>query len=133
RARRRPNEPCLPRSAFSPPTGPNWIHEIKHDGFRIMARREGSRVSLISRKGNDPSYRFPGIVIAIAKLPVRHCLIDGEAIVCDENGLAVFNLIRGYRSDHAATRCAFDLVAVAGHDLRRKPIEERKQVLKAIV
>jgi bifunctional non-homologous end joining protein LigD len=86
-------------------------------------------VRLLSRKGNDLSYRFPTIMIAIAKLPVRSCLID----VCDENGLAIFDLIRGYRGGHAATLCAFDLVEMAGHDLRRKPIEERKQLLKAIV
>ena len=76
RARPRPNEPCPPRSAFSPPTGPNWIHEIKHDGFRIMARREGSRVSLISGKGNDRSYPFPGMTCPFASRPVGSSVPD---------------------------------------------------------
>jgi bifunctional non-homologous end joining protein LigD len=133
RARLPSNEPCLPRSAFSPPTGAEWIHEIKHDGFRVMARRDASRVRLLSRNGNDLTYRFPGIVIAISQLPVRSCLIDGEAIVCDENGLAVFNFIRNYRRGHAATLCAFDLVEVNGQDIRRQPIENRKQLLKEVL
>ena len=52
-------EPCLPTAAKSPPTGPNWVHEIKHDGFRVMARRDGYKVRLISRNGHDLTYRFP--------------------------------------------------------------------------
>ena len=87
-------EPCLPSPAKAPPSGSGWLHEIKHDGFRIMARRDGAGVRLITRSGNDFSSRFPFIAMAISKLPVRSCLIDGEAIVCDESGLAVFDLIR---------------------------------------
>jgi bifunctional non-homologous end joining protein LigD len=74
-------EPCLPRPAKQPPAGSGWIHEIKHDGFRIMARRIEGRVRLLPRKGNDFSSRFPQIVAALATLPVRSCVIDGEAIV----------------------------------------------------
>jgi len=84
-------EPCLARPAKEPPLGPGWIHEIKHAGFRIMARRDGSRVRLISRNGHDLTYRFPSVVAAIAALPVRSCLIDGEAIVCNGDGLLFFN------------------------------------------
>jgi bifunctional non-homologous end joining protein LigD len=82
-------EPCLPSLAATPPTGPDWIHEIKHDGFRVMARRDGKKVRLISRKGKDLTYRFPLAVQAVAALPVYSCSIDGEAIVCDAKGLAV--------------------------------------------
>jgi ATP-dependent DNA ligase len=87
-------EPCLPRPAKQPPAGRGWIHEIKHDGFRIMARRADGRVQLLTRKGNDFSRRFPQIIAALTVLPVRSCLIDGEAVVCNESGLAVFDLIR---------------------------------------
>ena len=74
-------EPCLPSFAKTPPTGPDWIHEIKHDGFRVLARRDGKKVRLISRKGKDLTYRFPVVVQAVAALPVQHsCIIDGEAI-----------------------------------------------------
>jgi bifunctional non-homologous end joining protein LigD len=64
---------------------------------------------------------------------VRWCLIDGEAVVCNESGLAVFDLIRGYRHDAAAVLCAFDLLELDGKDLRRMPIEERKQILAKIL
>ena len=91
-------EPCLPSPAKRPPAGPDWIHEIKHDGFRIMARRDAAGVRLISRNGNDLTSRFPLVATAVAALPARSCLIDGEAIATDKTGLAVFDLIRGYRA-----------------------------------
>jgi bifunctional non-homologous end joining protein LigD len=122
-------EPSPPRPAKQPPAGRGWIHEIKHDGFRIMARRADGRARLLTRKGNDFSNRFPQIVAALTVLPVRSCLIDGEAVVCNESGLAVFDLIRGYRHDAAAVLCAFDLLELDGEDLRRTPIEERKGLL----
>ena len=77
-------EPCLPRLAKQPPSGPGWIHEIKHDGFRIIAEREADSVRLISRNGHDFSGRFRLIVAAIAALPAQSCVLDGEAIACDE-------------------------------------------------
>ena len=85
-------EPCLPSPAKAPPSGPGWLHEIKHDGFRILARRDGAGVRLITRAGNDFSSRFPFIAMGVGKLPVRSCLIDGEAIVTNSDGLAVFDL-----------------------------------------
>jgi bifunctional non-homologous end joining protein LigD len=122
-------EPCLPSPAKAPPSGPGWIHEIKHDGFRILARKDATGVRLITRAGNDFSSRFPFIAMAVSKLPVRSCLIDGEAIVCDESGLAVFELVRGHGSKASAVLCAFDLLELDGRDLRREPIEERKRLL----
>src|SRR6516165_2186477 len=86
-------EPCLPSPAKKPPTGSNWLHEIKHDGFRIMALRDADGVRLITRNGNDFTRRFPLAAAAVDALPVQSCLIDGEAIVTDDNGLAVFELI----------------------------------------
>jgi bifunctional non-homologous end joining protein LigD len=109
------------------------IHEIKHDGFRIVARRDSAGVRLITRAGNDLSSRFPFIAMALAKLPVRSCLIDGEAIVCDENGLAVFDLIRRHGALASAVLCAFDLLELDGRDLRREPIEERKRLLAKLL
>ena len=85
-------EPCLPRPAKEPPAGPGWILEIKHDGFRIMAVREGGGVKLITRNGFDLAERFPLAVAAIAALPARSCIVDSEAIACDANGLSVFDL-----------------------------------------
>jgi len=126
-------EPCLPSPAKAPPSGPGWIHEIKHDGFRILARRDSARVRLITRNGNDFTARFPLVASAVAALPTKSCVIDGEAIVCDENGLAVFELIRGHGSKTSAVLCAFDLLELDGKDLRRRPIEERKGLLAKLL
>ena len=126
-------EPCLPSPAKAPPPGPGWIHEIKHDGFRIMARHDTAGVRLITRHRNDFTDRFPFIATAVKALPARSCVIDGEAIVCDENGLAVFDLIRGHGSNASAVLCAFDLLELDGKDLRRRPIEERKDLLAKLL
>ncbi len=72
-------EPCLPSPAKVPPSGPSWIHEIKHDGFRILARRNGAGVRLFTRNGNDFTARFPLAAAAVAALPAHSFLIDGEA------------------------------------------------------
>jgi len=126
-------EPCLPSPAKAPPSGPGWLHEIKHDGFRILARRDGAGVRLITRAGNDFRRRFPFIAMAVGKLPVRSCLIDGEAIVCDASGLAVFELIRRHGTIASAVHCAFDLLELDGRDLRREPIEKRKELLAELL
>jgi bifunctional non-homologous end joining protein LigD len=126
-------EPCLPSPAKAPPSGPGWLHEIKHDGFRIMARHNAAGIRLITRAGNDFSYRFPFIATAVAELPVRSCLIDGEAIVCDETGLAVFDLIRQHDAGEHAVLCAFDLLELDGNDLRFRPIETRKELLAKLL
>jgi bifunctional non-homologous end joining protein LigD len=126
-------EPCLPRSIESPPAGPGWVHEIKHDGFRIIAMRAREKVKLFSRRGNDFTDRFPAAVAAIAALDARSCILDGEAIVVDENGLSVFEMLRGRRHDDAALLCAFDVLEVDGNDLRRQPLETRKTVLSRLL
>jgi bifunctional non-homologous end joining protein LigD len=126
-------EPCLPSPAKAPPSGPGWLHEIKHDGFRTLARRDSAGVRLITRNANDFTDRFPFIATAVAELPVKSCLIDGEAIVCDENGLAVFDLIRRHGAGERAVLSAFDLLELDGKDLRRRPIETRKAVLAKLL
>jgi bifunctional non-homologous end joining protein LigD len=125
--------PCLPQPSKEPPRGPGLIHEIKHDGFRIMARRDGKRVGLYTRNGYDFADRFPQIVEAVSKLSVESCFIDGEAIVVDECGLSVFDLLRYRRYDHAAILCTFDLIELDGDDLRPLPIECRKRRLERIL
>lgn len=126
-------EPCLPRSAKEPPAGPGWIHEIKHDGFRILAELDGGRVRLITRKGFDLAQRFPLAMAAIAALPARSCIVDSEAIACDATGLSVFDLLRYRRHDDTVALCAFDLLELDGVDLRPEPIEVRKRTLKGLL
>ena len=131
--RRHSIEPCLTRSAKEPPAGPGWIHEIKHDGFRILARRDAKGVRLFTRNGYDFTARFPKIVEAVGSLGVRSCVIDGEAIVVDERGLSVFDALRYRLRDHAAVLCAFDLIELDGEDLRGARLENRKRTLAGLL
>ena len=78
--------PCLPTKAPQPPTSGAWLHEIKHDGFRIIARKDRDRVRLYSRPGNDLTSRFPLIIEALVQLRSRSCIIDGEAVACGNDG-----------------------------------------------
>jgi len=126
-------EPCLPSPTKAPPSGPGWLHEIKHDGFRIMARRDSAGIRLITRNGNDFTNRFPIIVAAVTTLPAKSFLIDGEAIVTNSDGLAVFDLIRGHGSKASAILCAFDLLELDCKDVRREPIEKRKALLTELL
>jgi bifunctional non-homologous end joining protein LigD len=99
-------EPCLPSPRDRPPAGPDWIHEIKHDGFRLIARRGAERVRLFTRNGHDWTERFPQIVEAVLALRPASCLIDGELIVCDEGGLPDFGRLRSRQHDDDAALCA---------------------------
>jgi bifunctional non-homologous end joining protein LigD len=119
-------EPCRPSTASKPPSGPGWLHEIKHDGFRMMVLRAGDRVRLLTRNRADSSERFPLVASAIGALPARSCLIDGEVTVCDTQGLSVFELLRrGPRVKREAVLFAFDLLELDGRDLTCEPILKR--------
>ena len=72
-------EPCLPSPAKAPPRGPDWLHEIKHDGFRILALRDAAGRAVSHRQRNDFTKRFLLIVASVMALPARSCLVDGEA------------------------------------------------------
>ena len=122
--------PCLPTKTDKLPSGSQWLHEIKHDGFRIIARKTGAQMRC---PGNDLTRRFPLIVETLARLRSRSCIIDGEAVACDDNGVASFNLIRCRRHDDSTFLYAFDLIELNGDDLRRDPLEVRKATLASIV
>jgi ATP-dependent DNA ligase len=126
-------EPCLPSPADKPPTGPNWIHEIKHDGFRMMARRDSIGVRLLTRNGHDWSPRYPLIVEAVNALKVWSCLIDDEAVACDDTGLAFFERLRQKPKGQHVFLYAFDLLELDGKDLRHEPIEVRKATLASLL
>jgi bifunctional non-homologous end joining protein LigD len=125
--------PCLPTKAHTLPSGGLWLHEIKHDGFRVIACKDGERVRLYSRPGNDLTYRFPLIVEALARLRSHSCIIDGEAVCCDEDGMPNFDRIRYRRYDASVFLYAFDLIELSGDDLRREPLEVRKATLKSVL
>ena len=109
------------------------FHEIKHDGYRLMARRDSVRVRLRTRNGHDWSPRFPLIVEAASAFQVTSFLINGEAERCDDNGLPVFEKLRSRLEDRHVFLSAFDLLELNGQDLRRKPIKERKRLLAKLI
>jgi bifunctional non-homologous end joining protein LigD len=125
----------LAMSALSPLLEqPEWVHEIKHDGYRLMARRDPIGIRLLTRNGHDWSPRYPLIVEAVNQLKVRSCLIDGEAVVCDDDGRAVFERLRQVRRrSRQVFLCAFDLLELDGEDLRREPFETRKATLASLL
>jgi ATP-dependent DNA ligase len=125
--------PCLPTSAPQPPSGEEWLHEIKHDGFRVIARKDGARVRLYSRPTNDLTGRFPLIVEALAQLRLWSCIIDGEAVACGESGIASFDRIRYRQHDASVFLYTFDLVELNGDDLRRDPLAVRKATLASLL
>jgi hypothetical protein len=99
-----------------------WLDEIKHDGFRIIARKTGKRVRLYSRQENDLTWRFPLVVEGVALLRSHSCIIDGETVACDDEGIANFELI-GYRhNDDSVFLYAFDLIELDGDVLRPVPL-----------
>jgi bifunctional non-homologous end joining protein LigD len=129
-------EPCLPTPASTVPDGPHWAYEIKHDGFRFIARRDGDRVRVFSRHGRDWTDRVPLIAEALLALPVSSATVDGEGVVCDDRGLSDFDRLRsavGRRGSREAFLYAFDLLELDGHDLRREPWTVRRETLASLL
>jgi bifunctional non-homologous end joining protein LigD len=124
---------AVPANVPQPPSGDLWLHEIKHDGFGVIACKVGKRVKLYSRPGSHLTYRFPLIVEALAKLRSRSCIIDGEAVACSEDGIACFDHIRYRRHDGRVFLYAFDLIELNGDDLRRDPLAVRKSTLERML
>jgi bifunctional non-homologous end joining protein LigD len=121
--------PCIPTLAGKPPSGPDWVHEIKHDGYRLIVRREGKAVRLFTRRGHDWTERYPAIAAVAAKLRAKSFTLDGEAAVSGADGVAVFEALHRRRAVPDAILHAFDLLELNGKDLRLLPLGERKAKL----
>jgi bifunctional non-homologous end joining protein LigD len=118
------------------PSGPQWVHEIKHDGFRFICRRDSDRVRVFSRRGHDWTDRVPRIADALAKLRVKSVTIDGEGIVCGEDGVSDFDRMRaavGRLGSRDAFLYAFDLLEINGEDLRRYEWQVRRGTLTSLL
>src|SRR5215203_5835105 len=128
RERRRPAgfiKPCQPTLSDTAPSGPQWIHEIKHDGYRIIASKSGDRVRLWSHNGRDWSREFLAVTEALAALKVDEIILDGEAMAHCKDGWPDFHALRSEDGSAAACLFAFDLLRLNGVDLRPLPLEER--------
>src|SRR6185295_12725716 len=91
----------------SPPSGSLWVHEIEDDGYRLMVRRDGSRVRCFTRGGHDWASRFPAIVDAALRVKAQSFLIDGEAVIARDDGTSDFHALRSQRRGHEAVLFAF--------------------------
>jgi ATP-dependent DNA ligase len=115
------------------PAGPDWIHEIKHDGYRLIVQRDGARVRLFTRNGYDWSDRYPLIVEAALRNRATSFVIDGEAVLLGVDGISDFNGLHSRRHDDEVQLYAFDILAREGDDLRKLPLHLRKTNLARLL
>ena len=126
-------EPCIPTRGTQVPAGPEWFHEIKHDGYRLIVARDGARVQLFTRNGHDWSHRYPLIVEAALKNRQTSFVIDGEAVLLGVDGISDFNGLHSRKHDHEVQLYAFDILALDGDDLRKLPLSMRKANLARLL
>lgn len=139
-SKRAPNpgfiKPCLALLAMNAPDGGDWLHEIKFDGYRLMAHIREGKVSLLTRGGLDWSARFPTIAEAFEHFPAETAIVDGEAVVEDESGVSDFSALQAALSEGAAGKAifyCFDLLYLDGYDLRAATLDDRKAALHGLV
>lgn len=133
--------PMLAKPAKAIPPGGDWLFELKYDGVRALIEKDGARVRIFSRTGRDRTHVYPEIAAAAAHLPVSQCVLDGELVSLDEEGRSSFerlqrrftqtdaDAIARARRELPVVLYAFDLLSMAGLELRALPIEERKRLL----
>lgn len=125
--------PCAPTRALAVPSGPHWLHEIKHDGYRLIVSREGSAVRIVTRGGYDWTERYPAIVAAARRLPTKRFVIDGEGVVEGSDGIADFSLLHSRQHDARCYLVGFDLLQMGSKDLRPLPLSMRKDLLAKLL
>ena len=125
--------PAQPIKASKPPSGPDWVHEIKHDGYRLIVRRDGPAVRLYTRNAYDWTVRLPAIAAAAQRIKAKSFTIDGEAVVLGPDGLSRFDELRRREAAHSAILYAFDLIEYDGRDLRDHPFLDRKAALARLL
>ena len=130
---RSPFEPCIPTKGTKVPDRPEWLHEIKHDGYRLIVQRDGKRVRLFTRNGHDWSDRFPLITEAALRNRNSIFVIDGEAVLLGVDGRSDFNGLHSRKHDDEVQFYAFDMLVSDGDDLRKLPLTMRKTNLARLL
>jgi bifunctional non-homologous end joining protein LigD len=127
--------PQLAQLVDAAPSGDNWIHEIKFDGYRIIAVVQSGKVSLWTRNQKNWTHKYQRIADAISELDIRDAVLDGELVALDEKGNAAFSRMQAAAEDPSIPLeyNLFDLLNLEGHDLTGLPLFERKQHLKALL
>ncbi|WP_406853805.1 hypothetical protein ABEG18_14685 [Alsobacter sp. KACC 23698] len=124
---------CQPILSHKVPEGPQWQHEVKYDGYRMLARRQGDRIDLWSRHGLSWTQAFMGVATDLSHLAATSIAIDGEMILGHESGLQDFHGLRSTYRQPEAVLVAFDLLELDGSDLRSRPLVERRALLEEAV
>jgi len=128
--------PLLACAAADAPDGPDWLHEIKYDGYRLLAQIHAGEVRLLTRNGLDWTAKFPVLAARLAELPVRAALIDGELVALEADGTSNFSHLQDAIANERTEKLifyAFDLLYLDGWDLRGATLEERKAALAALL
>ena len=129
-------KPQLAQETEAPPTGKEWVHELKLDGYRVQAHKRGPQVTLFTRSGLDWTHRMKPVAVSIARLPVESAILDGEVTVLDKDGLSSFARLQASfekNEKHPLTFFAFDLLHVNGRDPRALHLRDRKQLLREVL
>jgi bifunctional non-homologous end joining protein LigD len=121
--------PCIPTRGTKVPDREDWLHEVKHDGYRLMVQRDGQRVRLWTRNGYDWSKRYPLIVEAALRHRSTSFVMDGEAVLLGVDGISDFDAMHSRQHDEEVQFYAFDLLVANGDDLRSLPLHLRKNNL----
>jgi ATP-dependent DNA ligase len=124
---------CLPTRSTIVPRGPDWLHEVKYDGYRLRVERDGERVRLITRGGYNWTDRYPWIVEAALKNQQKRFVIDGEAVILGVDGISDFDALHSGKHNDEVQLCAFDVLAMDGDDLRKLPLSMRKANLERLL
>src|SRR5262250_2948003 len=125
--------PAQPVLASRPPSGADWVHEIKHDGYRLIVCRNGPIVRLYTRNAFDWTARLTAIAVAAERIKAKSFTIDGEAVVLGPDGLSRFEELRPREAARTAVLYAFDLIEHDGEDLRNRPFLDRKAALARLL
>ena len=127
--------PMLATLVADPPNGDDWVHEIKFDGYRILAFLKDGEVRLLSRNGLDWTKNFQSVADSVAKLPAKEALLDGEVVILDERGISDFGALQNYaeNKNEKLEYFVFDLPFLDGKDLTRQPLLDRKARLKELL
>jgi bifunctional non-homologous end joining protein LigD len=125
--------PCIPTRAIKPPAGPDWVHEIKHDGYRLRVRRNGDVVRLFTPTRLRLERPVSGDRRNRGAAPGDVFTLDGEAVVCGPDGVAIFDALHRRGTVSEAMLYAFDLLELDGNDLRGLPLGDRKKRLARLL
>jgi bifunctional non-homologous end joining protein LigD len=125
-------EPAAPVPRTEPPTGPEWLHEVKHDGWRAQLHIRDRRATIFGKNGGDLTRRFRAIAAAVDRLPVASAIIDAELVACNADGTPNFYAMMRGAPDGCCAYC-FDMMEFDGRSLVVAPLEERRYLLRKLL